>query len=205
MKIQGDLNWDCHIEELKRKLKQRIGLLKRLRHVIPKNALKLAAEAIFTSKLRYGIASYLCPKLRDESGSNVILKELTVIQNDMLRAITGKKLSDHKTKESLRKETKTMSVNQIWVYHIMLETYGILKLDSSPTLKRILLEKKGNPNARLRSATNDEMLQIPVNENRKNAFNYYAASAWNAFQSWKKNQGQSLKTQIVRNSLMNAS
>ena len=189
MKIQGDLNWDCHIEELKRKLRQRIGLLKRLRHVIPKNALKLAAEAIFTSKLRYGIASYLCPKLRDESGSNVILKELTVIQNDMLRAITGKKLSDHKTKESLRKETKTMSVNQICVYHIMLETYGILKLDSSPTLKRILLEKKGNPNARLRSATNDEMLQIPVNENRKNAFNYYAASAWNAFQSWKKKSG----------------
>ena len=97
MKIQGDLNWDCHIEELKKKLKQRIGLLKRLRHVIPKNVLRLAAEAIFTSKLRYGIASYLCPKLKDEPGSNATLKELTVIQNDMLRAITGKKLSDHKT------------------------------------------------------------------------------------------------------------
>ena len=189
MKIQGDLNWDCHIEELKKKLKQRIGLLKRLRHVIPKNVLRLAAEAIFTSKLRYGIASYLCPKLKDEPGSNATLKELTVIQNDMLRAITGKKLSDHKTKESLRRETKTMSVNQICVYHIMLETYGILKLDSSPILKKMLLEKQGNPNARLRSTTNSEMLQIPVNENRNNAFNYYAASAWNAFQSWKKKSG----------------
>ena len=193
MKIQGDLNWDCHIEELKRKLKQRIGLLKRLRHVIPKNALKLAAEAIFTSKLRYGIASYLCPKLKDEQGSNGTLKELTVIQNDMLRAITGKKLSDHKTKESLRRETKSMSVNQICVYHIMLETYGILKLDSSPTLKKLLLEKQGNPNARLRSARNDEMLQIPVNENRNNAFNYYAASAWNEFQSWKEKSGSEIE------------
>ena len=37
------------------------------------------------------------------------------------------------------------------------------------------------------------MVQIPVNENRKNAFNYYAASAWNAFQSWKEKTGSVLE------------
>ena len=71
------------------------------------------------------MATYLRPKLKIEDEGNKTLKELTILQNEMLRVITGKKLSDHETIESLRRKTKTMSVNQICIYHIMLETYGL--------------------------------------------------------------------------------
>ena len=90
MKIQGDLKWDSHILDLKKTLRKRIGVLTRLRHLVPKQSLKMAADAIFTSKLRYGIATYLRPKLKIEDESNKTLKELTVLQNVMLRVITGK-------------------------------------------------------------------------------------------------------------------
>ena len=92
MKIQGDLKWDSHILELKKTLRKRIGVLTRLRHLVPKHSLKMAADAIFTSKLRYGIATYLRPKLKIEDEGNKTLKELTILQNEMLRVITGKKL-----------------------------------------------------------------------------------------------------------------
>ena len=90
MTIQGDLKWDSHVTELKKTLKKRIGVLTRLKHLVPKESLKMAAEAIFTSKLRYGIATYLRPKLRQNEEGNKTLKELTVLQNDMLRVISGK-------------------------------------------------------------------------------------------------------------------
>ena len=99
----------------------------------------------------------------------------------MLRVITGKKLSDHETIESLRRNTKTMSVNQICIYHIMLETYGIVNLKSSPVLENMI---KKSPNEKLETLRNAKMLQIPVNQGRNNAFNFYAASAWNQFQKW---------------------
>ena len=138
MKIQGNLKWDSHILELKKTLRKRIGVLTRLRHLVPKKSLKMAADAIFTSKLRYGIATYMRPKLKIEDEGNKTLKELTILQNEMLRVITGKKLSDHETLENLRRKTKTMSVNQICIYHIMLETYGIVNLKSSPVLENMI-------------------------------------------------------------------
>ena len=146
----------------------------------------MAAEAIFTSKLRYGIATYLRPKLRQNDEGNKTLRELTVLQNDMLRVITGKKLSDQATIQSLREKTRAMSVNQICVYHIMIETFGIVNLNSSTVLKKMLTKKQpGKQGAVLRSAHNEKSLHIPLNEGRNNPFNFYAASAWNQFHSWK--------------------
>ena len=188
MTIQGDLKWDSHIKDLKKTLKKRRGVLARLKHLVTRESLRIAAEAIFTSKIRYGVAVYLRPKLKEGPGEgNENLKELTKLQNDMLRTITGKKLSDHVSLANLRSQTGMMTVNQICVYHILLETYCILRLGSSPVLEKELTMKSGNPSARLRSAT-DQILEVPINLNKNNAFNYYAATTWNEFHRWLKKQ-----------------
>ena len=57
--INSDLNWDTHIFELSKILRQRIGKLKRIKKKVPKNKLVLIAEAIFNSKIRLGISVYL--------------------------------------------------------------------------------------------------------------------------------------------------
>ena len=90
MEVSGDLTWTAHTEKLKKKLRQRLGVLRRLKYSVPKSALKQIAEAIFTSLIRYGIAIYCKPKLTAQDPSNTTLKELTLLQNEMLRIITGK-------------------------------------------------------------------------------------------------------------------
>ena len=111
MEVSGDLTWTAHTEKLKKKLRQRLGVLRRLKYSVPKSALKQIAEAIFTSLIRYGIAIYCKPKLTPQDPSNTTLKELTLLQNEMLRIITGKKRSDRVSIESLRKATETSNVN----------------------------------------------------------------------------------------------
>ena len=88
------------------KLRQRIGMLRILRHHLPNEVLKLVADAIFTSKVRYGIAIYCRPKLGDENEGNHVLNELKKLQNIMLRVIAGKKISDKVSSKKLREKFK---------------------------------------------------------------------------------------------------
>ena len=66
-------------------LKQRIGLIKRIKKKIPKEKLVIIAEAIFNSKVRYGIAVYLKPTFEREEVKMEKLsahtKELQIVQN----------------------------------------------------------------------------------------------------------------------------
>ena len=59
--INSNFEWCTHVDKISIELKKRIGLLRRIRNRIPKNKLVIIADAIFNSKLRYGIAVYLNP------------------------------------------------------------------------------------------------------------------------------------------------
>ena len=58
MHISSDLDWRVHIDELCRTLNQRLGMLRRIKHKVNRDKLHIIAEAIFTSKIRYGLAVY---------------------------------------------------------------------------------------------------------------------------------------------------
>ena len=91
--INSNFSWSTHIDKLSIELKQRIGLLKRIRQKIPTNKLILIAEAIFNSKIRYGISVYLTPIFEKEDLKVRKLSHnastLQIIQNNMIRAIFG--------------------------------------------------------------------------------------------------------------------
>ena len=48
------------------------------------------------------------------------MKRLQVLQNDMLRLINGHTRAEHINMKELRARTKSMSVNQLSVYHIVM-------------------------------------------------------------------------------------
>ena len=150
---------DCPHRKTKKKLRQRLGILRRLKYSLPRFALKQVAEAIFTSNMRYGIALYCKPKLREEEPSNKTLRELTLLQNKMMRIITGKKTSDRISIESLRKTTGTTSVNHIAVYHILMETYNILCNGGSSALKKMLTDTLGTHSMTTRSVSSNKVVQ----------------------------------------------
>ena len=64
--INSDFEWSTHVEKISIELKKRIGLLRRIRNRIPKDKLIMIADAIFQSKVRYGISVYLKPVFDEE-------------------------------------------------------------------------------------------------------------------------------------------
>ena len=61
LNINSNFDWTNHIDQISIALKKRIRLLRRMRNRIPRDKLIIIAEAIFVSKIRYGIPVYLNP------------------------------------------------------------------------------------------------------------------------------------------------
>ena len=151
---------------------------RRISYKIDHDKLQIVAEAIFTSKIRYGLAVYGKPRLTEEEPINGQMKNLQVIQNDMLRLISGHKRSEHINMEKLRNQRKMMSINQLTVYHVGLEAYNVLKNNSSDQLKEKMV-KIENEHYRLRSQERGDLL-LPTRPKRNCAgFTYTGAKVWN--------------------------
>ena len=64
-------------------------MLRRIKYKVNKDKLQIIAEAIFTSKIRYGIAVYSSPRLEEDEAENSDIQKIQVLQNDMLRLKNG--------------------------------------------------------------------------------------------------------------------
>ena len=129
--MSSNLNWAAHVDDLCLKLNQRLSLLRRIKHKVPKNKLRIIAEAIFNSKIRYGIAVYGAPKFdfsSQEQAFDPRLKKLQVIQNNMIRMMEGKSRKSHTNMQKLRESIHMMSVNQMAIYHVSLEVFKLFLL-----------------------------------------------------------------------------
>ena len=129
--INSDFEWSNHVEKICIELKKRIGILRRIKNRVPRDKLIMISEAIFNSLIRYGVAVYLNPVYDEE---DLKLKKipkntgvLQILQNNMLRLILGLKKEDHVSMIHTRKNLNMMSVNQICIYHTLLETYNIMR------------------------------------------------------------------------------
>ena len=94
LNMAASLTWDTHIDKLSLNLKQKLGMLKRIRHKVGRHKLQIIGEAIFTSKIRYGIALYGTPKFdfsSQEQSLDANVQKLQVIQNDYIRVICNLK------------------------------------------------------------------------------------------------------------------
>ena len=89
------------------------------------------AEAIFNSLLRYGVAVFLKPVYDEEDLKERKLPKntytLQTLQNSMIRVIYGLKIQNRVNMKNVREKIKMMSVNQISVYHTLLEAYNIMR------------------------------------------------------------------------------
>ena len=169
VQVSSNLDWSTHVEKLCNTLRQRIGILKRIKHKVPVSKLKILAEAIFTSKIRYAIAVYLNPRMGEEESMNENLRRLQVLQNDMLRVIIGKKRSAHVNMSKLRKEMKVFSINQLNCYHTLVEAHNIVKFKSVEDLYTKLVPDQTEmieDNRQTRSMTRGD-LKVPIKPKEK--------------------------------------
>ena len=178
--INSDLNWNSHVDKLCVALKQKLGLLRRIKHKINSNKLKIVAEAIFQSKIRYGISVYTIPKFEFNHLDQTMdpnIARLQVIQNDMLRLLVGKSRSSHTNMEKLRKEQNMMSVNQLSVYHTAIEMFNIVNNKSSVSLHE---EMKMEPRGYNLRGIEDGKVKVPEKGKKScNGFHYMGPKLWN--------------------------
>ena len=62
-------------------------------------------------------------------------KELLVVQNSMVIVILGLKQADHINMREVRKQINMLSVNQMSVYHTVMEAYNIFNRTASEQLQ----------------------------------------------------------------------
>ena len=179
--INADFVWSTHVDKISIELKKRIGLLKRIKRRVPKEKIVMIAEAIFNSLIRYGVAVFLKPVYDEEDLKMEKLPKDTAalqkLQNSMLRVIFGLKLRNHINMKNVREKIKMMSVNQISVYHTLLEAYNVMSHLSYEQIhmKWTIIEKK----YALRSITNRD-LKVPEKPKLKClGFTYNGAKLFN--------------------------
>ena len=103
---------------------------------------------------------------------------LQILQNTMLRIIMGFDLKQHINIKQLRERIKMMSVNQMCVYHTVIEAYNVVKYSSSKQIKMKWEDKFENTYS-LRSETKNS-LKIPEKPMKNcTGFTYCGAKLYN--------------------------
>ena len=177
--INSDLNWNTHVSKLCTALKQKLGLLRRIKCKTNSEKLQIIAEAIFQSKLRYGISVFTIPKYDfQEQTMDPNITKLQVIQNDMLRLLVNKKRDSHTNMEKLRNELKMMSVNQLSCYHKAIEMFNLINNNSSASLHEEMIQvPKGYS---LRGLEDGTVIVPGRGKKNCNGFHYMGPKLWNS-------------------------
>ena len=180
--IDSDLEWNTHIEKISIELKKRIGLLKRIKQRISKSRIIMVAEAIFNSTIRYGIAIYLIPifhkedlKMKKQSKNAAALLNL---QNKMIRVILGLSKKDHINMQYIREKIGMMSINQMAVYHTLLEAINIVRNSASNQIQAKWLSDQ-EKNYDLRSKAKNDLIVPEKPRTRCIGFTYNSAKLFN--------------------------
>ena len=111
-----------------------------MKNRVPKNKLVIISDAIFNSIIRYGASVYLKPIFEEEDLKVQKLSkhvtELQTLQNTMLRIVLGIDKRNHVNMRLVREDIKMMSVNQICIYHTLIEAYNVVQKSSSEKVQR---------------------------------------------------------------------
>ena len=180
--IDSDFGWTSHVDMISVDLKKRIGLLRRVRQRVPKNKLIIIAEAIFNSKIRYGIFVYLTPifddedlKMKKQSKHSAALQTL---QNSMIRVILGISKKKHINMQHTREKLKMMSINQMAVYNTLIEAFNIVRNSASEQIQAKWIDNVEKKYTLRSSAKND--IKVPEKPKTKcSGFTYHASKLYN--------------------------
>ena len=107
--IDNKLNWKLHIKQINLKLSKGIGVLYKLRHLVPKQSLKSLYSSFIQSHVLYGILNWGC-------ASKTILEPLKCNLRKAVRIIDSANYTTHS--EPIFKRLKIFNFDKLY----MLET-----------------------------------------------------------------------------------
>ena len=138
------------------------------------------ADSLFNSLLRYGASLYGRPRTTAQEPISERIYRLQMAQNRMIRMVTHTSLKERKPMTELRASLGMMSVNQIIIYHILLDTFNTLRFDSCPQLKQVLTEDVTSSGLCTRSRTRGDLNIVGYKKEKFKGITQHAASLWNS-------------------------
>ena len=177
VKMNQDLSWKSHLDVIKSSLDQRIGLLRRLSFNMPRSVLRMLADALCFSKVRYCIAAFGQPRVNTMDPKINAMEEIQVKLNTVMRIITGQRREDRIPITELLERTNLPSVNRMVVESILKEMWMFLYLRGETFVRDALLFKSNKSQITTRSKTDHALeLGFPMN-----SFIYHGPKLWNMF------------------------
>ena len=85
----------------------------RLNNSLNKKALIKAADSLFNSKIRYGLQLLGKVKMSANESQNLMLQDIQLAQNKLIRFLNNKRISDKISTETLMLNVKMLSVNRM--------------------------------------------------------------------------------------------
>jgi len=152
--VSNDLKWTSHVRKVKSECNYYLSVLRRLQRVLGYTQLKMIADGVVMSRLRYCIAVHGAEQLRqnDDDQRTQIGQDLQRIQNEMLRIITGSKKKDHVKIADMLESTKMLSINQLIGYSILMEVWKAKSFEIPHLSNLLVYDRKDD--RKLRSNTN---------------------------------------------------
>jgi hypothetical protein len=128
--MKNDLTWTSHILKVKQKVNNGLFTLRRLKSCLSQKSLKIIADGLIMSHLRYCSSTYLSDKIRIQEADPTTneIKNLQILQNKMLRIISGVHLMDKVSIKSLLDRNNMFSINQMACFAILMDTWKSLNL-----------------------------------------------------------------------------
>jgi len=118
--ITNDLCWNEHISNVCKIIRQRTGLIQRLKHKLEKPELTCITHGIIVSQVKYCLSVYATVRLNGDDPKNVAFDKIQILLNNIARIINGIKRTDHVSKEQLHKLSPWLSLNHMSVKSIIL-------------------------------------------------------------------------------------
>jgi len=197
--VTNDLKWKYQVDKLINDLNYSISVLWRLRSALGNKEMKMIAEGLVMSKLRYCIATYGVEFVRvnENDPTHNLLDRLQLIQNTVLRIITGHRRSEHVRISDMLKKTGLLSVNQMIAYSCLMEAWKA-KTFNVPILKSVF-DRERKDSRILRSDTNN-IVTYKSNE----AFARNSSKLWNLASTRFKNTNLTIVAKNEAKKLVNS-
>ncbi len=119
------MTWTAQIKKVKQKVNHGLYTLRRLRGQLDRKCLKILAEGLVMSHLRYCNSTFLSDQIRitENDPKHKNLYELQLLQNKMLRIIHGVKTKDKVPIRKLLEKTEMLSINQLTCQSMLMDTW----------------------------------------------------------------------------------
>ena len=167
--LDNRLTFKSHINHIKSKISQSIGILYKLNKFMPPNILKTLYETLIKPYITYGIEAW-------HSAPNYILEKVRVLQKKSIRAICDLSYNAH-TNECF-KTLKLLKIDEIFTENIAVYIYNTLKMGQNANVSDALVHHRSIHDHNTR---NRDQLVLPRNQKSRTqkGFLFRGIKEWN--------------------------